>query len=343
MAFLHVFVINWHSTKSVDSTLASLTGINPSSRQQKNPLYMVLVSDCRYRHDECTNGPKKAQRPSLFYRTLHRVFLLACPPPNWHKLLLFLRSCCMFLSIRLLHSCSSFVMWCPLTHAVISEVVVFVSNVSETNSSGSISEFFPSFFSMKVQLQDQGWVGGCVFLRVMRNMQALSRWISIRPPCSGQWCWLFEPVRTVLYVHDVLSNFQIFQYDNWDFGTYFWRQFSTGAAINSNLHMKRLYKLFPQSTETLCRVSTITFSVNLRLTKCVRIPADLPSFFSTSAGSLPPFHLSPPFFIRYCPVHRRWLWLQRMIFSICDQLDHAEINLFCWFAVVPVGTVWLLL
>ena len=46
MAFLHVFVINWRSTKPVDSTIASLTplfswlkrvppGINPSSRQQK--------------------------------------------------------------------------------------------------------------------------------------------------------------------------------------------------------------------------------------------------------------------------------------------------------------------
>lgn len=143
-----------------------------------------------------------------------------------------------------------------------------------------------------------------------QNTQAPSRWISIWPPCSAQWCWLFEPVRTVLYVHDALSNFQVFQYDNWEFGTYFWRQFSTCAAINSNLHMKRLYKLFPQSTETLCTVSTLTFSVNLRLTKCVRILADLPSFFSTSAGSLPPFHLSPPFFIRSCPVHRRWLWLQ---------------------------------
>ena len=52
LAFLHVFVINWHSTNSVDSTIASLTplfswlkgvppGINPSSRQQKKKRSVV--------------------------------------------------------------------------------------------------------------------------------------------------------------------------------------------------------------------------------------------------------------------------------------------------------------
>ena len=54
-----------------------------------------------------------------------------------------------------------------------------------------------------------------------QNTPAPSKWISIRPPCSAQWCWLFETVRTVLYVHDALSNFQVFQCDNWEFENIF--------------------------------------------------------------------------------------------------------------------------
>ena len=56
-AFLHVFVINWHSTNWVDSTIASLTplfswlkgappGINSSSRQQKKKLFSTHSSRC---------------------------------------------------------------------------------------------------------------------------------------------------------------------------------------------------------------------------------------------------------------------------------------------------------